>query len=569
MLADGPQPFVGLLAHDPVRREEQVGVGPPAAATDPAAELVELAETEHVRPVDDKGVDSWHVDAGLDDRRADEDVETPLREVEHDLLEAAFVHLPVGDGDAGVRHEVADVAGDLLDVLHTVVDVEDLALPQELAPDGLGHGALVVLADVGEDRLAFDGRCVDEREVADAGQAQLEGARDRACREREHVHSGGDLLDGLLVADAEALLLVDDEQPELLEPDIGCKGTRCVPTTRSTEPSASPSTTFFASAAVKEPGQHLDPDRIGGVPVGERLEMLLCQQRRRHEHSGLITVLDGLEDRSHGHLGLPEADVATHEAVHRDGSLHVGLHVGNGAQLVRRLRVGERLLQLGLPRRVGRKGVAGLGGAPPVERHQLLRHFPDGGADAGFLFLPFVAAEAVERRVVAARVRRDRVDLIRRHVQLVPAAVLEQEVVALGAADGAAYKPAVAGDAVHVVHDVGPRGEVVEETLHRPRPRPRHPVRSPAPRDVGLRHERQLGVGQERSPIERHDDDVDARATQDLCGCAVVGTIALAGGGVISARIGEEMGVEALGRKDTRHAVGTAAAIRADDDAVA
>ena len=75
--------------------------------------------------------------------------------------------------------------------------------------------------------------------------------------------------------------------------------------------------------------------------------------------------------------------------------------------------------------------------------------------------------------MVAAGVRRDRVDLVGGDIELVAAAVLQQEIVALGAADGAAYEAAVAGDPVHVVDDVGPRGEIVEETLHRPRPRPR------------------------------------------------------------------------------------------------
>ena len=44
--------------------------------------------------------------------------------------------------------------GHVLDVLHPVVDEEHLALAEQLAPDRLGHGPLVVLADVGEDRLA-------------------------------------------------------------------------------------------------------------------------------------------------------------------------------------------------------------------------------------------------------------------------------------------------------------------------------------------------------------------------------------------------------------------------------
>ena len=105
---------------------------------------------------------------------------SPSQKSMHDLLERALVHLPVGDGDARLGHELADLRGDVLDVLHAVVHVEHLAFAQQLAADGLGHGALVVLADVGEDRLALGRRRVEQREVADAGEAHLERARESA-----------------------------------------------------------------------------------------------------------------------------------------------------------------------------------------------------------------------------------------------------------------------------------------------------------------------------------------------------------------------------------------------------
>ena len=175
---------------------------------------MQLAEAEQVGPVDDESVHRRHVDPGLDDRRADQDVVGALPEVDHDLLEGAFVHLPVGDGDAGLRDERPEPGRDALDVLHAVVDEEDLTLAEQLAADRLGDRALVVLTDVGEDRLALRRRRVDERQVADAGEAHLEGARNRARGERQHVDADGQLLDRLLVGDAEALLLVDDEQAE-------------------------------------------------------------------------------------------------------------------------------------------------------------------------------------------------------------------------------------------------------------------------------------------------------------------------------------------------------------------
>ena len=101
-------------------------------------------------------------------------------------------------------------------------------------------GPLVVLADVGEDRLALGRRRVQQRQVADAGEAHLQRAGDGRGREREHVDVGPQLLDRLLVGHAEALLLVDHEQAEVLERDVAGQSSRWVPMTTSTRAVAHP-----------------------------------------------------------------------------------------------------------------------------------------------------------------------------------------------------------------------------------------------------------------------------------------------------------------------------------------
>ena len=58
------------------------------------------------------------------------------------------------------------------------------------------------------------------RQVADAGERQVERPRDRRRRQRQHVDLAAQLLEPLLGGDAEALLLVDDDQAEVAEPDV-------------------------------------------------------------------------------------------------------------------------------------------------------------------------------------------------------------------------------------------------------------------------------------------------------------------------------------------------------------
>ena len=157
----------------------------------------------------------------LHDRRADQHVEALLPEVEHDLLEGVLAHLAVGRGDARLGHELADPGGGLLDRLHPVVDVEHLALAQQLAAHGRDDLAVLVGADVGEDRVPLLGRRGDRRHLADAGDRHLEGARDRRRAHRQHVDRRAHPLHLLLVLDTEALLLVDDDQAEVLDLDVG------------------------------------------------------------------------------------------------------------------------------------------------------------------------------------------------------------------------------------------------------------------------------------------------------------------------------------------------------------
>ncbi len=63
-----PQPFARLVGQASLAGDQQVGVGAPVGAADPAAQLIELGEAETVGAVDDDGVGARDVEAVLDDR---------------------------------------------------------------------------------------------------------------------------------------------------------------------------------------------------------------------------------------------------------------------------------------------------------------------------------------------------------------------------------------------------------------------------------------------------------------------------------------------------------------------
>ena len=202
------------------RRRDQVRPGAVVRTPDAAAQLVQLREAEAVGAVDQDRVGGRHVDAGLDDRGADEHLEAPVVEVEHELLEVALAHLAVADADRRLGHQPPQALREELDVLDRVVHEIDLPAAADLAQAGLAHEAVAPLRDEGLDGDALGRRRRHQREVAQAAQRHVERAGDRRRRQRQRVDVGAQLLEPLLVADAEAVLLVHHDEAEVVECDV-------------------------------------------------------------------------------------------------------------------------------------------------------------------------------------------------------------------------------------------------------------------------------------------------------------------------------------------------------------
>ena len=223
----------------------------------------------------------------------------------------------------------------------------------------------------------------------------------------------------------------------------------------------------------------LDRERVVAQALGERAEVLLGEDRRRHQHQHLLAGVGGLERRAQRDLGLAVADVAADQPVHRALGLHVGLDGLDRLALVGRLAVRERRLELAQPVRVGLERVAAPALALGVQVEQLAGELLRGAAGARLDLVPARAAELGERRRVAvgADVARDLRQLVDRHEDLVVALELEVQVVARDAADGLRVEAGEARDAVVLVDDVvagAQVGEAAQQAAAAAR-RPRRP----------------------------------------------------------------------------------------------
>jgi hypothetical protein len=238
-----------------------------------------------------------------------------------------FSSMPLGN-------ELADAIGHRLDRRHAVVQKEHLPASVELSLDGVAEGRLVELDDGGLDRQPVLRRRLDGAHVARACERHVQRARDRRRGEREHVHRLPQHLEFLLVQHAEALLLVDDHQAEILEADIGLD--ELVRADDDVHRAGRQRRDhgvglFFCT----EPREQLHRHGELRHALDERVEMLLRQHGGRHQHGNLFAAHHRLERRADGHLGLAETDVAAHEPVHRLGLLHIPLGRLDGRPLVR------------------------------------------------------------------------------------------------------------------------------------------------------------------------------------------------------------------------------------------
>ena len=197
---------------------EQVRVGPPRRAAHATAQLVELGQAQRVGAVDDDGVGVGDVEARLDDRRAHQHVVLAAREGEHHPLQAALA--PSGRG----RRRCARAGRSWRSCSACASIVSTRLWTKNTWPPRSSSRRIASrtrparrLGDARLDRQPVLRRRLDDAHVAHPGERQVERPRDGRGRQRQHVDLGPQLLEALLVGDAEALLLVDHDQAQVAE----------------------------------------------------------------------------------------------------------------------------------------------------------------------------------------------------------------------------------------------------------------------------------------------------------------------------------------------------------------
>ena len=265
----------------------------------------------------------------------------------------------------------------------------------------------------------------------------------------------------LLLLDAEALLLVDHDEAEVVEAHLGRQhGVRADHYVRRA--GDQPFAHAFLGGPADEPAHRLYAHRRAVEAREERLVVLLGEDGGGGQHYGLPAVHGRDEGRAHGDLRLAVAGVAADEAVHGPGARHVALDVGYGLILVRRLLVGEGGLEL--------RYALGLDVEGEARNHRTAGlRLEKGGCEvlhgaAGVLLVlgPSAPVEAVQLRLLAldAHVAREEVGVRGGHVQKRSVGVLDREHLAPPARDVDLRRALEYPDAVVQMHHEIARFEV-------------------------------------------------------------------------------------------------------------
>ena len=319
---------------------EEIGIGPLPRAADPATQLIELCQTHPVGIDHHDRICVGNVEARLNDGGADQHVGLALDELEHDIGESRLRHLAMPNYHASLRHQPFDALLRFLDRLHPVIDVENLAAALQLALDDLFDQIVVVGGDESLDRQTLFRRRLDHGEIADACQRHVQRARNGSGRQRQHIHRCPQLLELFLLHDAEPLLLVEDHEPEVLEPHVLLE--QAVGSNHHIDLADLQSAQDVGRLRVRAKArQHLHLDGVGLEALLEGQEVLLREDGGGNEDRDLLAVHDRLERRPNRELRLTEANVPAKQPVHRAGVLHIDLDFLHHAHLIRGLVVGE------------------------------------------------------------------------------------------------------------------------------------------------------------------------------------------------------------------------------------
>ena len=268
------------------------------------------------------------------------------------------------------------------------------------------------------------------------------------------------------MGDAEALLLIDDDEAEPLE--INAFGQQRMGADNDIDRAVGEARLDRLRLLVgDEAGEAADIDREAAEAFLELHMMLAREQGGGADEDDLHPRHRRDEGGAQGDFGLAEAHVAADEAIHRLARSQILDHVADRAVLILGFLIGEAIDKGGVARDIGFGDGGGAQRAFGGGLEQFTRDFADALLHLGLAPLPGFAAQLVEAHAIAVRsVAGEDFEIFDRHEQLVATRIAQGDAIMRRLADRNLGQPFIAANAmVHVDDEVAGRqgGEFREE----------------------------------------------------------------------------------------------------------
>ncbi len=148
---------------------------------------MQLGQSEPVRAMHDDGVRGRHVNAGFNDRRAQQYVEALRNEVAHHFFQITLVHLAVRNRNACLWQQCFEHRLAVFDGFDFVMQKIHLTAALQFAQAGFANHRFAFAAYKGLDCEPLLRCCGNHGKVAQTFQCHAERARNRRCGERQHI----------------------------------------------------------------------------------------------------------------------------------------------------------------------------------------------------------------------------------------------------------------------------------------------------------------------------------------------------------------------------------------------
>ena len=353
----------------------------------------------------------------------------------------------------------------LVNGFYTVMQVVNLAAALHFSADGIVDNGIGMLHHEGLHGITVGRGLLQGGHIPDAGQGHIQRSGDRGCGQGQHIHTFGHLLETLLVADAEALLLVDDQKTQILELDTLLQQFVCADNQIHLAGSQILQSAVLLGRGA-ETAEHINGHRKTPETADSGLIMLLGKYGGRHQNCCLLAVHNTLHNGPQSHLGFAEAYIAAQQPVHWCGRFHIGFDVCNAPKLVIGFGVGEIVLKFQLPGRVSSECKSNLPFSGGIELYQFAGHILGGFSGFGFGLLPGIGANFVQLYIgifaTAADILAYQIQLSSRYKQRIAALVSNLHIVFDSAIHTDLFHSHETADAVVFVDNQITGGEVSE-----------------------------------------------------------------------------------------------------------